>query len=233
MTDGTPRSLKPAAPLPRATRSEELQARLADAIVSGRLAPGAPLDEVQIATEYSVSRTPVREALRQLSSSGLVDIRPHRGAVVAKPDHAQLQDMFAVMGELESLCAAQCAVRMSSASRLALDDLHRAMASLVRDGDLNAYSLANIEFHVAIYRGSGNAYLADLASATRRRLAPFRRAQFEGRDRLARSQQEHGLVVQAVQRGDSEKAGAAMRAHISRSAAAWEVLAKASDSASS
>ncbi len=48
-----------------------------------------------------MSRTPVREALRQLSSSGLVDIRPHRGAVVAKPDHAQLRDMFTVMGELE------------------------------------------------------------------------------------------------------------------------------------
>jgi DNA-binding GntR family transcriptional regulator len=133
MTLGSPRPLKTAAPLPRATRSEELQARLADAIVSGRLAPGAPLDEVQIATEYSVSRTPVREALRQLSSSGLVEIRPHRGAVVAKPDHAQLNDMFAVMGELESLCAAQCAVRMNSASRQALDELHGAMASLVRD----------------------------------------------------------------------------------------------------
>lgn len=220
-----------APPLTRATRSEELQARLADAIVSGRLAPGAPLDEVQIATEYSVSRTPVREALRQLSSSGLVEIRPHRGAVVAKPDHQQLRDMFAVMGELEALCAAQCAIRMSSAGRQALDELHRAMAALVRDGDLDAYSRANIDFHVAIYRGSGNAYLADLTSATRRRLAPFRRAQFEGRDRLTNSHHEHGLVIQAIQRGDSERAAAAMRAHIARSAAAWDILAKTSDAA--
>lgn len=208
----------------RNTRSEELQTRLAEAIVSGRLKPGAPLDEAQIAAEFSVSRTPVREALRQLSSSGLVDIRPHRGAVVAKPDHAQLRDMFAVMGELEGVAAGLCAVKMDRAERAGLEDLHRSMARLVHDGDLDAYSAANITFHVTIYRGSHNSYLAEMASATRRRLAPFRRAQFEGRDRLARSHHEHDQVVQAIQRGDAERAAAAMRDHIGLSARAWETI---------
>ncbi|QCI69145.1 GntR family transcriptional regulator [Phreatobacter stygius] len=198
--------------------------RLAEAIVTGRLAPGSALDEVQIATEYAVSRTPVREALRQLSSSGLVEIRPHRGAVVAKPDMGQLHDMFVVMAELEALCAALSAVAMTPSERMALDTLHRSMAGLVHQGDLGAYSVANVEFHVAIYRGSHNSYLAELASATRRRLAPFRRAQFEGRDRLAKSHHEHDAVVQAIQRGDSERAGSAMRNHIGLAARAWEVL---------
>lgn len=209
---------------PKATRSEELQTRLAEAIVSGRLAPGAALDELQIAAEYAVSRTPVREALRQLSASGLVEIRPHRGAVVAKPDAAALRDMFAVMGELEGLCAAQSALRMSRKARADLDNLHNAMAALVRAGDLAAYSRLNIEFHVAVYQGSGNSYLAELASATRRRLAPFRRAQLEGRDRLSRSHQEHDAVVEAIQRGDAERARAAMLRHIGLSAQAWETF---------
>jgi DNA-binding GntR family transcriptional regulator len=224
--DGTP-GVRPAPA--RGTRSEQLQTRLAEAIVSGRLKPGSPLDEAQIAAEYAVSRTPVREALRQLSSSGLVEIRPHRGAVVAKPDHDQLRDMFAVMGELEALCAGLCALKMTRAERVALDDLHDSMAALVRLGDLDGYSAANIAFHVAIYRGSHNAYLGELASATRRRLAPFRRAQFEGRDRLARSHREHDAVVQAIQRAEAAKASAAMRDHIGLAARAWDELALSSD----
>jgi DNA-binding GntR family transcriptional regulator len=227
MNDGLPASpLLTGQPTPKATRSEELQTRLAEAIVSGRLRPGSPLDEVQIAAEYAVSRTPVREALRQLSSSGLVEIRPHRGAVVAKPDHGQLRDMFVVMGELEALCAASAAVKMSRQERAAFEDLHRGMAAMVREGDLNGYSAANIHFHVAVYSGAHNSYLAELASTTRRRLAPFRRAQFEGRDRLTRSHYEHGLVVQAIQRGDGERAAQAMRDHIRLSAQAWEMVAQ-------
>ncbi|MDP2803360.1 MAG: GntR family transcriptional regulator [Phreatobacter sp.] len=227
----SPGDLRASPPAVRGTRTEELQTRLAEAIVTGRLQPGAALDEVQIAAEYAVSRTPVREALRQLSASGLVEIRPHRGAVVAKPNHAQLRDMFAVMGELEALSAGLSATQMNRAERAALEDLHRSMAILVRAGDLDAYSAANIAFHVSIYGGSHNSYLAELASATRRRLAPFRRAQFEGRDRLARSHHEHSLVVQAILRADSLRATAAMRDHIGLSARAWDDLAKATTEA--
>jgi DNA-binding GntR family transcriptional regulator len=229
MSATTSTGARGASPAPvRGTRTEELQTRLAEAIVTGRLKPGAALDEVQIAAEYAVSRTPVREALRQLSASGLVEIRPHRGAVVAKPDHAQLRDMFAVMGELEALSAGLCAAQMNRAERTALEELHQSMAGLVRAGDLDAYSAANIAFHVGIYRGSHNSYLAELASATRRRLAPFRRAQFEGRDRLARSHHEHSLVVQAILRADSARAAAAMREHIGLSARAWDDLSRGS-----
>ncbi|QCK84971.1 GntR family transcriptional regulator [Phreatobacter aquaticus] len=227
MNDGPSVIVAPRISPVKSTRSEELQTRLAEAIVTGRLPPGSALDEVQLAAEYSVSRTPVREALRQLSSSGLVEIRPHRGAVVAKPDRAQLTDMFLVMGELEALSAALCAVNMIRSDRLALESLHQSMSALVREGDLPGYSAANVEFHVAIYRGSGNAYLAEMASATRRRLAPFRRAQFEGRDRLAHSHHEHDAIVQAIQRGDGDRASSAMRQHIGLSAKAWDVLSRA------
>src|ERR1017187_1852433 len=75
-----------AAPYPdKITRAEELRLQLADEIVRGALPPGAALDETDIARRFSVSRTPVREALRQLVASGLVEARAHRGAVVAQP----------------------------------------------------------------------------------------------------------------------------------------------------
>ena len=67
------------------TLAEELRLQLADEIVRGVLAPGAALDETEFARRFSVSRTPVREAIRQLAASGLVEARAHRGAVVARP----------------------------------------------------------------------------------------------------------------------------------------------------
>src|ERR1700688_5118319 len=85
-TEAVVRRVDRAAPYPdRITRAEELRLQLADEIVRGALPPGAALDETDIARRFKVSRTPVREALRQLAASGLVDARAHRSAVVARP----------------------------------------------------------------------------------------------------------------------------------------------------
>ena len=94
------------------TRAEELRLQLADEIVRGALAPGAALDETDIAQRFNVSRTPVREALRQLAACGLVDARAHRGAVVARPSIERLTGMFEAMAELEAMCAGLAAERM-------------------------------------------------------------------------------------------------------------------------
>ena len=78
---------------------------IADDIVSGRLAPGERLDETSLAQRYEVSRTPVREALGQLSGIGLIDRRPNRGAIVASLTDERLNSMFEAMTELEAICA--------------------------------------------------------------------------------------------------------------------------------
>src|SRR6201988_3015479 len=98
-------------------RAEEFRQQLADEIVRGDLAPGAALDETDIARRFSVSRTPVREALRQLAASGLIEARAHRGAVVAQPSVERLSGMFEAMAELEALCAGLAAERMAPAER--------------------------------------------------------------------------------------------------------------------
>src|ERR1700674_2301416 len=104
--DAVVRRVDRASPNPdKITRAEELRLQLADEIVRGALAPGAALDETEIARRFSVSRTPVREALRQLAASGLVDARAHRVAVVARPSLDRLTGMFEAMAELEALCA--------------------------------------------------------------------------------------------------------------------------------
>lgn len=208
----TARRAKPvAAPL---TRTETLRLQIADEIVSGVLEPGTPLDEQELASRFGVSRTPVREAIRQLSASGLVSVRPHRGAVVALPTPSQLNDMFEAMAELEALCAGLAARNMTVPERRGLEALHNDLRLLVHEGDPASYHEKNEAFHAAIYAGSHNGYLAELTLMTRTRVAPFRRAQFRATGRLGGSYQEHDLIVQAILRGDHQGASEAMRAHI-------------------
>lgn len=208
------------------TRTEELRLRLADDIVHGRLHPGTALDEGELAERFGVSRTPVREAIRELAASGLIDAPPHRAAVVATPSANRLKEMFDVMAELEALCAGFSAEKMTLTERKELEELHASLAVLVRSGDQQGYKEINEAFHAAIYSGSHNDYLVELTFATRLRVLPFRRAQFHKLGRLALSFEEHDKVVTAILRGDREAAASHMRAHILTVEVAYESYAE-------
>jgi len=207
----------PAAEAPlvvKQTRAEELRLQLADDIVRGVLVPGATLDETELARRFSVSRTPVREAIRMLGASGLVEVRAHRAAIVAKPSHVHIVGMFEAMAELESLCAGYAAERMTSVERHGLEEIHERLRILLQDCDPQRYHEVNEAFHGCIYAGAHNAYLAELALMTRGRVQPFRRAQFRILGRLAKSHVEHDRVVQAILRGERTTAAQAMYQHI-------------------
>ena len=210
----------------RKTRAEELRAQLADDIVRGTLAPGQTLDEMDLARRFGVSRTPVREAIRQLAASGLVETRPHRGAVVARPSHERILGMFEAMAELEALCAGMAAERMSPTERQTLETVHEELRVLLQSGDPQRYHEVNEAFHAAIYAGTHNAYLAEMTHATRSRVQPFRRAQFRNLGRLAKSHLEHDRVVLAILRGDRAGAAGAMRVHIMKVREEYEAYAE-------
>jgi DNA-binding GntR family transcriptional regulator len=210
--------------LPR-TSAEDIRRQLAERIIGGELAPGSVLDESQLALEFAVSRTPIREALKQLSTSGLVEQKPHSRTIVAKPDSAALTGMFELMAYLEALCAELCAERMTVAERRALDGLHSEMSGIVSAGDRPTYIRYNELFHNAIYQGSHNGYLEEVTRQTRQRLQPFRRAQFSNLGRLTRSHAEHGQVVEAILQGSRSEAGGLMRAHITLVEDAWNDFA--------
>jgi DNA-binding GntR family transcriptional regulator len=201
-------------PNSRATRARAIQASLADDIVHGRIRPGQPLDETRLAQAFGVSRTPVREAIRQLEAIGLAEARPHRGAVAAKITERRIDEMFVVMADLEALCARLSANAMIPRERRELEELHRAAGAIVSTGTMADYVEANDEFHETIYAGAHNEFLAELTLSVRSRLAPFRHAQFENVGRIARSHAEHGSVVEAILQGDGERAAAEMREHI-------------------
>src|SRR5262245_5943678 len=210
----------------RRTLADELRLALADDIVRGLITPGAALDETELARRFGVSRTPVREAIRQLDASGLIVVRAHRGAVVARPSEERLLGMFEAMAELEALCAGLAAERMTAPERAALEAAHEELRALIHGGDPQRYHEANEAFHATIYAGAHNSYLAEMTHATRKRVQPFRRAQFRNLGRLAKSHLEHDGVVVAILRGDREGAAAAMRLHIMTVCEAYEAYAE-------
>lgn len=210
------------------TRAEHLAGEIADAILTGQLPPGSRLDEQGLAAKYSVSRTPVREALRQLGASGLIEIRPHRGATVTNVTHAQLEELFVATGEIEATCARLAAMTMTPVERRRLGALHERMAALVEADDREAYAEANLALHGAIYAGAHNGVLAEMARGLRRRLLPHRRAQFRAPGRLSRSHAEHRAVVLAILSGDATSAHATMLDHVSLVEDAFEQLSVAS-----
>jgi DNA-binding GntR family transcriptional regulator len=216
---------RPASPLDKVTRAEELRLQLADEIVRGTLAPGSALDETEIARRFNVSRTPVREALRQLAASGLIDARAQRGAVVARPSLERLTGMFEAMAELEAICASLAAERMTPAERHGLEAVHEELRVLSYTGNPDRFHEVNERFHNAIYAGSQNTYIAEITLATRVRVQPFRRAQFRNLGRLAKSHAEHDRVVVAIMRGDKAGAASAMRAHIELVRGEYEIYA--------
>lgn len=208
------------------TLADRLATQIGEAILAGDYSSGERLDEQRLAEAYAVSRTPVREALRQLASSGLIEIRPHRGAIVATITPERLKELFVAMGEIEATCARLAAISMSPIERRQLDALHAEMGALARKGRRAAYSAANHALHTQIYAGAHNAMLEEIALGLRRRLEHFRRAQFRAPRRLVQSHGEHADVVRAILTGDAARAHSAMLHHVSLVEIAFEKLAR-------
>jgi len=195
------------------TLSDEIFRKLADEIVTGALAPGGKIDEQAVAQRYGVSRTPVREALRRLSGAGLIEVRPRRGAIVARIAVEQLTDMFDAIGEVEGLCARLAAQRMTMMERRRLEMLGERAKAALKARKPPDHARLNDEFHDLIYQGAHNATIAALTMGLRQRLAPFRVLQFV-RGHTEDYFVEHDEIAAAIAAGDGERAYRAMRSHM-------------------
>jgi DNA-binding GntR family transcriptional regulator len=200
--------------------SDRIRNALTDEIASGALAAGSALEEQLLADRFGASRTPVREALRQLAVSGLVEVRGRRGVVVARMTPERIMDMFETSAEVEAMCVRLATYRMTPLERSQLIELHEASRTMVEANNVDAYDAFNREFHECIYRATHNSFLAEQAQDVRSRLIAFRRTQLRQGDRIRRSRDEHEAIMQAIAEGDGETAARRMRAHMLNAAAA-------------
>ncbi len=198
----------------RPKHTERLLEAIEFDIASGRMRPGERLDEISLAARFGVSRTPIREALQHLAATGLAEIRPRRGAVVASADPRRLIEMFELMAELEAFAGRLAARRLGDEDRAHIVGSHQLCRKAAEDGHSDTYYDENERFHQAIYRASRSGFLAEQATGLQRRLSPYRRLQLRSRNRIAASIDEHQAIVDGIIAGDEETAARLLRAHV-------------------
>ena len=196
---------------PARPKASEIRDVLEQEIVTNARTAGERLDEQAIARRFAVSRTPVREAINQLASAGLIEQLPNRGAFVRQVGLGELVEMFEVMAELEGMAGRLAARR---AAPQALQAALVACSAAAAQQDTDAYYYENERFHHAIYDACGNAFLAAEAKRLHMRLKAYRRLQLRVSQRMKQSLQEHERIVAAIAAGDGETAERELRAHI-------------------
>lgn len=197
--------------------AERIYTSLEKDIISGAVQPGSRFEEAELCRQFGVSRTPVREALLQLSATGLIELRPRQGAVVTAIPLAKMAQMFEVMAELEALCASLAAQRMTITERHLLETAQQDCRDFAGDGSedgLSRYFEANYAFHRVIYEGAHNDFLYQQTMQLRNRLTPYRRFRLQSPARLKISSEEHQQILECILAGDSVAAAATTRAHL-------------------
>lgn len=195
-------------------RADLIRAGIERDILAGHILPGAKLDEEAIAQRYAASRTPVREALHHLASSGLVDLRPNAGAFVATLTVAELAEMFETMAFLEAACAAMAARRHTAEDRRSLRAAHEACARAARAKNPARFYSANAHFHECIYASSHNEHLASQTISLRNRLEAYRRQSTFHVGMMTLTMREHTHILKAILDMDEVFAASLMRSHL-------------------
>lgn len=198
--------------------------RIENEFREGKLIPGESLDERALANKFKTSRTPVREALLLLSAQGLVDIIPRTGIYVKKLKAQELIAMMEGLGELEGVLARLAAQRINDSYAKEIKAAIQQTEKYAKSQDITNYQVANVQFHEAIYKASGNPYIAEQTKAARLQISGYRRHLFEKPGRLKYSQIEHKKVAEYILNGEADKAAEAMRDHISSGGKAFADL---------
>jgi DNA-binding GntR family transcriptional regulator len=206
---------------------DEVAAQLRERIFSGELTPGMFLDEVRLAEQLKISRTPLREALKVLTAEGLVRHEPRRGCFVNEVTEKDLDEIFPVIALLEGRCAFEAAQHATDADLATLEDMHQKLSRHAKAKRINEYYDTNFAIHEAIIALAGNRWLAGVISDLRKIVKLARLQQLHAPGRLEQSLSEHLAVFAALKARDPEGAEAAMRTHLSRQREALRELARA------
>ncbi len=194
--------------------SERVYQGLKDQILAGSLAPNSRLVELQLASQFQVSRTPVREALKRLAAEGLVSVDPLRGMVVREVDPVEIEEIYVIREVLDGLASRLAAQRITDADLTKLHLLMEMMRESVRAQHWEAMVQANIKFHEIIHSAAGNQRLSVLARSLQDFVRRFSTKAFASTSRDVEVLLEHEEIVKALESRDPDLAEVASRRHV-------------------
>jgi len=192
---------------------EEVAEQLRQRIFRRELEPGSWIDELRIAEEFGISRTPLREALKVLAAEGLVTMKVRRGAYVTEVSDKDLRDVYHLLALLESDAAGVVAATATAEQLRELEGLHRELAANVADRE--RFFAVNERFHMRVLELADNRWRNQMVADLRKVMKLNRHNSLLKQGRIEESLREHGQVLAALQARDAAAAAAAMREHFS------------------
>ena len=183
-------------------------------IIENVLPPGTRIAEVELSRQLGISRTPLREAIRVLTSEGLVTTIPRRGAVVATPTLQETEGIFHALGAIEQTCARLACERIDAAQIAAIEQLHTQLLAHHAAGRRRDYYLANDAIHRAIVRAAANFFLAELHENLSRRIARIRFFRDAPAEAWAGAIAQHDEIIRLLRARDGARLGEALLQHI-------------------
>ncbi len=188
--------------IPRAALHDQVAHRLRQMLVENRIAPGAKLNERELAEVLQVSRTPLREAIKMLAAEGLVELLPNRGAIAVQLTEEDVRNTFEVMAGLEALSGALAAERITDDELAEIRAMHFEMMAAYTRKDLSSYYRLNAKIHSAINAAARNPVLSSTYNQVNARLQALRFRSNQDGEKWKRAMEEHDRMIEALSARD-------------------------------
>lgn len=188
------------------TLREKILENIRDSIVSGAMKAGSRVSEPELAERYGISRTPIREAFRQLETEGYLTVIPRRGAVVSEFSPKDIEEFYAIKSIMEGYAARRACERLSEKDLDRLQHINDKLAELAKAGDIKHFFKIHSDFHELFSKAADNEKLHELIAGL---VTKFQRLRFTSLSlpgRMAISVQEHEKIIDAFRKKDADLA---------------------------
>ncbi len=173
--------------------------------------PGERVSEPDLADRFGISRTPIREAFRQLESEGYLQVVPRKGAVVASLSERDIEEFYAIKIILEGFAARMAAEKLSDKDIERLEAINERLEAIVKEGDVKKFFRVHNEFHEVFIKAAGNEKLYDMINQLVMKFSRLRLASLSQPGRMEISVEEHRNMIEAFRNHDGKKADSLVR----------------------
>lgn len=193
------------------TLREKILETIRDAILKGSLKPGERVSEPDLAERFGISRTPIREAFRQLESEGYLQVIPRKGAVVASLSERDIEEFYAIKIILEGFAARMAAEKLTEKDIERLESINDRLQQIAQEGDVKTFFRVHNEFHEVFIKAAGNERLYEMINQLVMKFKRLRLASLSQPGRMDISVEEHRNMIKAFKKHDGEQADSLVR----------------------